>query len=161
MPTGVVSFVDSPFFIGSNSAFDSVKWNDSRRIMLEHSFTAKLIRMMRATFDGFKSSVWNIWLFRDVWWIQAVLQAVRHVIQHCSGICYMENWCTKKWCNHYEVSHAFRFCGRHIRRCSTRFSVHFFFLVLSLRVSFNVRRIFTDSNKLGFENWAAFSSMRG
>ncbi|XP_039452865.2 uncharacterized protein LOC120431811 [Culex pipiens pallens] len=39
------------------AAYDSVKRNELWKIMLEHGFPAKLIRLIRATLDGAKSSV--------------------------------------------------------------------------------------------------------
>ncbi|XP_038121252.1 uncharacterized protein LOC119770429 [Culex quinquefasciatus] len=44
-------------FIDFKAAYDSVKRNELWKIMLEHGFPAKLIRLIRATLDGAKSSV--------------------------------------------------------------------------------------------------------
>jgi sorting nexin-29 len=44
-------------FIDFKAAYDSVKRNELWQIMLEHGFPAKLIRLIRATLDGSKSSV--------------------------------------------------------------------------------------------------------
>ena len=44
-------------FIDFRAAYDSVKRNELWRIMLEHGFPTKLIRLIRATFEGFTSSV--------------------------------------------------------------------------------------------------------
>lgn len=44
-------------FVDFKAAYDSVKRNELWHIMLEHGFPAKLIRLIRATLDGSKSSV--------------------------------------------------------------------------------------------------------
>lgn len=44
-------------FIDFKAAYDSVKRNELWKIMVEHGFPAKLIRLIRATLDGAKSSV--------------------------------------------------------------------------------------------------------
>ncbi|XP_062711243.1 uncharacterized protein LOC134289445 [Aedes albopictus] len=44
-------------FIGFKAAYDSVKINELWQIMSEHGFPAKLIRLIRATLDGSKSSI--------------------------------------------------------------------------------------------------------
>ena len=44
-------------FIDFKAAYDSVKRNELWQIMSEHGFPAKLIRLIRATLDGSKSSV--------------------------------------------------------------------------------------------------------
>ncbi|XP_038116806.1 uncharacterized protein LOC119769006 [Culex quinquefasciatus] len=44
-------------FIDFKAAYDSVKRNEIWKIMVEHGFPAKLIRLIRATLDGAKSSV--------------------------------------------------------------------------------------------------------
>lgn len=44
-------------FIDFKAAYDSVKRNELWQIMIEHGFPAKLIRLIRATLDGSKSSV--------------------------------------------------------------------------------------------------------
>lgn len=44
-------------FINFKVAYDSVKRNNLRQVMLEHGFPAKLIRQIRVTLDGSKSSV--------------------------------------------------------------------------------------------------------
>ena len=44
-------------FVDFKAAYDSVKRNELWHIMLEHGFPTKLIKLIRATLDGSKSSV--------------------------------------------------------------------------------------------------------